>query len=504
MTAERSPRRIRVAALVIVLGAACTLARGDDLTPSEQRGKRIYTEGKGDAPISALLGYGDAPVAASAVPCASCHGADGHGRAEGGVEPADITPAALAAKPVPYTARTLRRAVTMGIDPAGRHLNPTMPRFAMASRDMDALDAYLKKVGDTRDPGLTATTIRLGVLLPPREHLPEAHDAVRRALEAFAAARNRDGGVFDRRLELLFADCEGSPAARAAAAAKFLDEQQPFALVASFTDGADGELAAVAESHRTPLLATISSHARFAPRSRYVRDLVAGLEAQARAMAVYIGRHFPSGRVALLHERDDHSRGIAEAAAEELRGAGVKSTMAESSTSAAALKEQGVDVVLFAGAAASLPPLLAGAREIDWRPSVFVSSSLLHPEALDRSRTTARLYVALPIGPDDQSPEAIAAWQKLVGDDGARMHRPSQFAALASAELLVAALEHAGRDLTRDKFLDAIDGITALRTGLVPPLTYTPTRHLGSTGAYIVAVTDASADGPPIVWIDPG
>jgi hypothetical protein len=127
---------------------------------------------------------------------------------------------------------------------------------------------------------------------------------------------------------------------------------------------------------------------------------------------------------------------------------------------------------------------------------------LIHPEAVDPSRTTAHIYIALAIGPGDQKPDAVASWLKLSSaDGGSTLHRPAQFAALASAELLIAALQRAGRDLTRDKFLAAIDSITALETGLVPPLTFTPARHVGSTGAYIVSIPP---DGEAVLWIDPG
>jgi ABC-type branched-subunit amino acid transport system substrate-binding protein len=127
---------------------------------------------------------------------------------------------------------------------------------------------------------------------------------------------------------------------------------------------------------------------------------------------------------------------------------------------------------------------------------------LIHPDALDRSRTKARVFVALPIGPGDQSPEAIAAWRKLTADDGASArHQLSQFGALASAHVLIAALQRAGRDLSREKFLDSVDVIAALETGFVPPLTFTPTRHVGSTGVYVVAVHSEAKD---VVWVDPG
>lgn len=512
MTAERLPPGSWISAIVIGAIVWNAAAFGEELSQQERFGRRIYMDGQGAAPIEALLGNGETSVAASVVPCASCHGADGRGRPEGGVIPSDITMAMLTApldaggttgsrKRDPYTERSIKRAISMGLDASGNRLNATMPRYRMSSQDMDALMSYLKKVGQVADPGVTADAILIGALLPPKSHLPGVYDAVRHSLQAFVDARNRAGEIYGRKLELVFADCEGSPSARAAAAEAFVREKKPFALVGSFTDGADEEIAAVAEEQRIPLLATISSHARSDGSRRYVRHLVAGVYDQTRALAQSIGRNFPKAHVAVLHGSEERSKAIAEAGARELRKIGIDVRLAETSIATRTLKEDGVDVVLYAGPRDALPKLVAAMRELEWSPAIFVSSALIHPAALDGSRSSARFYIALPIAPEDQAPEAVTAWRKLVGEKGTRLHQPSQFAALASAQLLVAALERAGRDVTRDGLLAALDGIVALETGLVPPLTYTPSRHIGSTGAYIVAISDERRE---IVWIDPG
>ena len=501
--------------LAIALIALTIPLLGEDVSSPERLGREIYRYGKGNAPIDAVLGNGQPPIAAAVVPCASCHGADGRGRPEGGVVPANIAPAALGAeleatpqggrKRIPYTDRTLKRAIAMGIDSSGNPLGAAMPRYQMSSEDMSALMAYLKTIGDAAAAGVTANAVRVGVLLAPKEHLEGVQIAVRKVLQAYFDAKNRAGGIYDRQVELVFAECDGSPAARAAAAAKFIDAEKPLALIASFTDGADDELAAVADERAIPLLATVSSRARSDTSKRYVRDLVAGLHDQTRALAQFIARKFPHAHVAVLHEHDERSKSIADAAVEELRKNGIAAKMLESSVAPKTLKAEGIDAILYAGASESLARLAASTRELSWSPTVFVSSSLIHPDVLDRSRTTARFYIALPIGPDDLTKEAVAAWRKLAGDDtAAKAHQASQFAALASAQVFVAALERAGRDLTRETLLSAIDGITALHTGLTPPLTYSPARHLGSTGAYIVSISGEEQGEGRVVWVDPG
>jgi mono/diheme cytochrome c family protein len=131
--------------------------------PSAERGRQIYIEGRSPAggEITAVMGAGG-ELPASAVPCASCHGRDGRGRREGEIAASDLTWASLT-KPggsthpggrthPPYDARRLKRAISLGIDPAGNALHATMPRFRMSLQDMEDLVAYLRQLGGETNP----------------------------------------------------------------------------------------------------------------------------------------------------------------------------------------------------------------------------------------------------------------------------------------------------------------------------------------------------------------
>ena len=87
-----------VAALLVaasmLLGPGA-LARSD-LSRQEDEGRALFLTGQIAAPPPfALVGAGDVRILATAVPCASCHGHDGRGRAERGIVPPNITWSAL-------------------------------------------------------------------------------------------------------------------------------------------------------------------------------------------------------------------------------------------------------------------------------------------------------------------------------------------------------------------------------------------------------------------------
>ena len=229
--------------------------------PDAQRGRNIYLHGTGSAPIKAVVNADEAnPIPATVTPCVNCHGYDGRGKKEGGIAPADLRWSTLtkayATGPRahgPYTKATLRRAFTMGFDPAGNALDPAMPRYQMSMRDAEDLVAYLQTLGTTMDPGVAEKTIRIGVLLSPDR---EKAAAVRDVMQAYAAALPE---IYGRRLELRFLDLPADASARAAAVQAFLAKEQPFALAASSLLGAESAIETAIEDSGTPSIAAFAA-----------------------------------------------------------------------------------------------------------------------------------------------------------------------------------------------------------------------------------------------------
>jgi hypothetical protein len=79
-----------------------------------------------------------------------------------------------------YTEALLARAVTMGWDPAGQSLSAAMPRYKIAAADMARLIAYIRHIEAAPVPGVTDSSIRIGIALPgDSEQTPFADGIVR-------------------------------------------------------------------------------------------------------------------------------------------------------------------------------------------------------------------------------------------------------------------------------------------------------------------------------------
>ena len=271
----RVPRQVLLSTVYCLLFTVhCSLlpALAEQLDESEQRGKRIFTEGTaGDEhEIKAVVGGGSALFPGKLMLCANCHGRDGRGKPEGGMFPSDITWSSLTRpyevtsksgrKRPAYDEKLLIRAITMGIDSGGKPLENVMPRYRLTQQQAADLVSYLKVLETEPERGVSDDAIKIGALLAPKTGFPTIHETARGLLTAFAERQNQAGGVFGRKIQVCFADLPTDPEKRGAATRDFIDREQPFALIASFLAGSETDITQVVESRAIPLLGTITWH----------------------------------------------------------------------------------------------------------------------------------------------------------------------------------------------------------------------------------------------------
>jgi ABC-type branched-subunit amino acid transport system substrate-binding protein len=499
---------MRGCAVAVALVAPWLLGAGG-LTPEQERGRRIYVECASPAgrEIVAVLGAG-VEVEASAVPCANCHGRDGKGRPEGGVTPTDITWASLT-KPYgvngssgrrhpPYDQKLLKRAIAMGIDPAGNELHVAMPRYRMTAQDMADLVAYLTKLGTEADPGVGVDVLRIGLLPPRPGPLDGMGRAVRAAVAARLAAVNAEGGLYGRRLELVTLELAGPPAARRTDLAAALRQNDVFAVIAAFLAGGDDDLADVFQEERVPLLGPFTLHPREElPLNRYVFYLLPGIETEARALVSFARRNpgAAPARPAVLAPRGEELDVAVADLEKACEGWAPLTVMRYGRDSyapaalAAELSGQKADPVLFLGAGSEAAALLRAADALAWRPRFLVTATAAGAELFSApSGFSGRIYASLPALPEPE-PQAGARYRALSAAGALPAeHLSAQLTALAAAEVLIEGLKRTGRDVRRESLVEALEGMNRFSTGYGPAVSYGAGRRLGAKGAYVLAV----------------
>ena len=408
----------------------------------------------------------------------------------------------------PYDERLLKRAITLGVDPAGNELHVGMPRYRMSIEDMEALVAYIRQLGRDRDPGIEDQALTLGTLLPPEGRVAGLGAAIQGVLGAWAADLNERGGLYGRKVEIAAMELPDYEPARPPAVGTFLEDRRVFALVGAFLAGSESDLPGLLRERRVPLVGPFTLRPELdEPVNPYVFYLLPGLEQQGRALvrfaserlrsAAAFGEALPTATVLRpegSRELDAVSAGMLEAG----RAAGW-ARLEERTYTPGALDPLGLSslfatidsrALFFLGPPSDRLVLLRAAGHFDWHPEVYALGSMAGPEAFATPPDfDGRMFLAFPTLPDDRSEEAFAAYRTLAeAHDLPRDHLATQINTLAAARLFEEAAKRAGRNLSRSKLVAELESFYKWRTGLTPPLTYHANRRIGARGAYVVAL----------------
>jgi ABC-type branched-subunit amino acid transport system substrate-binding protein len=504
----------------------------DAAAASERRGKQIYLYGTSPSggKITAFLRDAAVEVPASTLTCVNCHGFRGEGRPEGGVVPSVITWSFLTKpygithqsgrKHPPYDEKTLEVSLVRGFDPAGTRLAGSMPVYQMSPQDMRDLIAYMKKLGSEVDPGVTDSTLRIGTIIPGEGPAREAGLAARAALEAYFAEMNEQGGIYGRRLDLrvlqfgMQTEAKGAAASVSEASEHFIRNEGIFALVGAFIAGHEGKLLTIVEREEIPLIGpfTLFPNAEF-PLKRHIFYLLSGLSEQAQAVLSFAAtKNAAPLRVAIVYSDAPRYASVVSSIESECQKRGwpepqklpFSTGSFDGTQTAASLKASKADIVFLYTNAGETLSLARSVAPSERQPSFFIPGALVDRELLNAAPSVlSNVHASFPTMPVDQSQQAVAEYQLLAKKHGlSQRHLAAQINALGAAKVTVEALKLAGRDLSREKLINTLEGFYQFRTGLTPAITYGLNRRIGALGAYIVSIDAGKKEFVPVSgWI---
>lgn len=484
---------------------AFSLVSATELSDIELHGKQIYLSGTtpSGASIMAILGTDQIELPSSAAPCGSCHGIDGRGRPEGGVVPSDITWSELAKgyghehvfdrRHPAFDDASLAVSIIGGKDPAGNDLDIAMPRYRMEQQDIDALIAYIKRIETDLGRGLSEDSVRVGTLLPLSGPAASQGQAVQAVLAAFVRELNDGGGVNGRRIELEIIPLGKSPAETLAKVQGMLESSGWFAMVAAYIMKADSQLAASLTTAEVPIIGPITrTPATGVERLRYAYYLYAGNSELHRSLAQFAASEGSNEqrRQVVIGADSELLREVSRNFPVSAHRSAVEIVYSENDFDAAEMAAQlgESDDVFFLGAADELDQFIdALAKSRAW-PRVFLTADTVGPDLLNAPvEFDGRIFVAYPTRPGDVSASGRELFARLAANaELSSLHVASQVSALASARILVEAMQRAGHALSHERLIAELEGMHGYETGLTPPISFDLNRHVGARGAHIM------------------
>jgi ABC-type branched-subunit amino acid transport system substrate-binding protein len=143
--------------------------------------------------------------------------------------------------------------------------------------------------------------------------------------------------------------------------------------------------------------------------------------------------------------------------------------------------------VFFLGSSQDASAFMTEAAKVNWFPQILLQSGAAlfdAPAGFD-----GKIFLTVPTSPEDQAADALKEFRAVAEKYKLpQKHLAAQIAAFSSAKVLVEALKRAGKELSREKLIQTLEGFYEFPTGLTPVLTFGPNRRIGAMGAYVLMV----------------
>jgi branched-chain amino acid transport system substrate-binding protein len=355
-------------------------------------------------------------------------------------------------------------------------------------------------------PGVTDTEIAIG-LTAPMSGPAAIYGNLAIAKEAWARYVNDSGGVHGRKLKVVLKD-DGFNPARALANLKEMKDSVFLAvgLVGSATvNAAKDEIAAA----RLPLVNAYASPQIWArqPRDKlkYVFIDYPDYADEADYLVTYAATQLAAQKLAVFYQNDDWGRLVMDGVNGAVKSLGTKVNLVaalsyevsdrELGAHALKFKESGADTLFLAALNTHSASLVREMAKIGYRPRLVCSFTIGDYQVMYRllgDLWEGAYYNVVGAVPGD--PEAKAVLDILIRYEPKLQGREGT--ALAGATNMIVAVEgltRAGRNLTRDGFVEAMEGIRGFTVlGLSAPISFGPYHHHGLNAVRLMRAQKAA------------
>lgn len=376
----------------------------------------------------------------------------------------------------------------------------TTPRTALRL-SVWALLALAPAVGFSQ-AGVSADAILVGQSAPLSGSLAEFGKSARVGALAYLQRVNAGGGVHGRRIELRTLDDGGDAKRTVQNVTQLIDRDRVFLIFGLVEGGPTTAAVPVITERRVPLVGAMAgSPGLRRPVNRYVFNVRAEHMEEFRAM-LSLARTYGMRRVGFLHSDSEVGRAhlenvhriASELAMEVVLPAALRSNVTDADFQALAKQIVGdkVEVFFNHGSYASFAKVVSESRKLGASTHFMaVNSGSSELARLLGEQASGIIFAQIMPIPYSGTTELARDYQRAM-----KVHFPNEpfsyasLEAYASAKVMVEGLRRAGRNLTREGFVAALETVGRFDLGGVV-VRYSPSSHVGSTFVDLVIYNKA-------------
>jgi branched-chain amino acid transport system substrate-binding protein len=348
------------------------------------------------------------------------------------------------------------------------------------------------------EPGVTPDSVAIGAFGPitgPAAYIGLAgRDGANLAIKEINAA----GGINGRKLSMMFEDDGHSPTKALAAVKKLIDQDHVFMIFCvAGSNGTLGAIDFVRENGRVMFVSFASAPGVTWPFARNMfRGGTTEVPRYGELYAEYLHDYLKATKIAILNGREEYPKNEGDALTAQLKNwyqaAPVKRAefnIGDKDFTPQLLEIQGADpqVIAIFGNPAEAAIAMRQAKELGMNQQFFVGTTMVDQSLLNVAKQAAEGasgFALLPLLPSSSNPEMkswVAKWKQEYPN--LPTGRPNVFDVLSYSDMYAVAdaLKRAGKDLSTDKLIDALEATHDYRNGAIAsPLTFTKKHHIGN------------------------
>jgi ABC-type branched-subunit amino acid transport system substrate-binding protein len=360
--------------------------------------------------------------------------------------------------------------------------------------------------------GVTDSTVVIGSWAPLTG--PAAlWGALGRGTETYFKMINEEGGIHGRRIEFVLRDDAYQPSRTVAAVRQMVERDGVFAFVVGVGTATGMAVKDYLVRNEIPWVGPATGATGWAyPPTEYVFAAYPLYFDEAAALVDHAVNELGWTRVAVLHQNDDFGRSGAVGAEMALERHGLELVEQVSvevldtdlSSHALRLRESGAEVVLLWLTPKHGAIILGAASKLGFNPQWMASSVLSDAELMyDITDGLWEGVIFSTLGEFPSSSHPLVQKYQVARERFAPDERGGTFffAGFMFAEPLVEGLRRAGRDLTAETFIDAMESLDGFQ-GTGPPLTYGPDQRQGGRSVFLARCVSATEAVRLTDWLE--
>lgn len=340
------------------------------------------------------------------------------------------------------------------------------------------------------DPGVTDTTITLGMSAPFSGPNGAYGKEMKEGALAYFAQLNANGGVNGKKVELIALDDGYETERTVANTRKLINEHKVFALMAYYGSSPTTEAMKVFSEAKVPLLGTISGATTLRnPVNRYMFNLRASYADETEAIVNHlVGLGIT--KIAVFYQNDGFGKsgkdGVTAALAHHklkpVAEGSVERNSLQVETAVAQIAKAEPQAVVMVTLYKPTAEFVRQMRKADQMPQFTtlspIGADLLVAELGAKEAHGIGISQVMPYPWNDTQPVTKAYHKALQAFAKHTNYSYYGLEGYINAQLMAEALKKAGRDLTREKLVGALESTPFDLGGY--KISYTPTNHNGS------------------------